>query len=383
MKTVFMPAQPFYRIGEAEGVYAAHATRGLILKKAGRWFDRYEKGEPRKLHYRLEFFKGKGPDEERLELYEGAGWKLVSFCAYTGHAVFVSEAPLAEELYSDDASELVMLRRLRRARLVDGLLVAVILVLNAMQLTGFGRIGFYQMLALSNCIVVFAALIFALLLLQGCYGICRLSMLIGRIKRGLPVDHNARLSKLERVQRTLCLTLTAAAVLTFGLLFVEAYQVSKEHPLPVSSAGQPWFEAADVFADSHRMMPAENPYQGADNVISCGSTWLYPESYSVESQTAGDIRLLYVDCYRARSEKLAEKLAWDVAKHSIWLGKDDAPTVEADERFDLVLRVRFDRVFRRGQYVYAVTCIETGEKGATYWDTIYDYIDLKMQEWEG
>lgn len=42
IKTVFLPAQPFYRIGEAEGVYAA---RGLILKKAGRWFDCSERGE--------------------------------------------------------------------------------------------------------------------------------------------------------------------------------------------------------------------------------------------------------------------------------------------------------------------------------------------------
>lgn len=45
IKTVFLPAQPFYRIGEAEGVYAARAARGLILKKAGRWFGRYERGE--------------------------------------------------------------------------------------------------------------------------------------------------------------------------------------------------------------------------------------------------------------------------------------------------------------------------------------------------
>lgn len=394
MKTVFLPAQPFYRIGEAEGVYAARAAKGLILQKSGRYFDRYEKAAPQNLHYRLEFFKGAGPDEEQLELYEGAGWKLVSYCAYNGRAVFVSDSPLAEELYSDAESALAMLRRLRRVRLTDGILVALFTVLEACQLSGFGRHGFYQMLALSNSLIVIAVLVAALLVCKGCYGIVRLSMLIGRIKRGLPIDHNARFSVVERMQRALTLTMYAALIVSFVTLFVEAYQVSEEHPLPEPSAGQPWFEAADLFEGSHRMTAAESEHfylKGEENTIQYGGTWLYPESYEISSYaTCGpieegylaDIRMLDVDCIRARNTELAEKLARDIAEHSIWLRKGEEPIVYADDRFDLILGAQFERVFVRGMHVYAVTCIEISET-TDYWDSISDLIDTKMVEWEG
>ena len=394
MKTVFLPTQPFYRIGEAEGVYAARASRGWVLKKSGRHFDRYEKAEPQTLHYRLEFFKGGGPDEEQLELYEGAGWKLVSYCAYNGRAVFVSASPLAEELYSDPNAELNMLRRLRRVRLTDGIMVALFAVLEACQLSGFGRRGLYQMLAVSDSLLVIGVLIAALLVFKGCYGVARLSMLIRRIKRGVPLDHNARISPVERFQRTLTLSLTAALIVSFGTLFFEAYSVSKEHPLPEPAAGQPWFEAADLFEGSHRMTAAESEHfyiKGAENTIQYGGTWLYPESYEIESYAAcgpvvegylGDIRMLDVDCIRARNEVLAEKLAWDIAGHSIWLRKDEAPAVYEDERFDLVLDAQFERVFVRGTRVYAVTCIENSET-IDYWNILYDLVDAKMDAWEG
>ena len=394
MKTLFLPAQPFYRIGEAESVYAARAAKGWILKKSGRYFDRYEKAEPQTLHYRLEFFKGAGPDEEQLELYEGAGWQLVSYCAYNGRAVFVSASPLAEELYSDPDASLNMLRRLRRVRLTDGIMVALFAVLEACQLSGFGRRGLWQMLAGMDSLLVIGILIAALLIFKGCYGIVRLSMLIGRVKRGRPVDHNAPLSMTERFQRALTLTLYAALVVSVGTLFFEAYQVSKEHPLPEPAAAQPWFEAADLFTDSHRMTAEESEHfyiSGAENTIQYGSTWLYPESYEIESYatcgpvvegTLADIRMLDVDCIRARNAALAEKLAWDIAAHSIWLSDDEAPIRYEDERFDLVLGAQFERVFVRGTRVYAVTCIEISET-TDYWDILYDLIDTKMKAWEG
>ena len=385
MKTVFLPAQPFYRIGEAEGVYAARAAKGLILKKSGRYLDRYEKAEPQTLHYRLEFFKGDGPDEEQLELYEGAGWKLVSYCAYNGRAVFVSASPLAEELYSDPDSALAMLRRLRRVRLTDGIWVALFAVFEVWQLAGFGRSrGLYQMLAVSDSLIVMAALVAALLVCKGCYGIVRLSMLIHRLKRGEPIDHNARLSVVERVQRVLTLALYAALVVSVGALFVESYQASREHPLPEPSAGQVWFEAADLFENSHRMTAEESEhfYRSAENTIQYGGTWLYPEVYEIESfATCGPtadgrslvICMLDVDCYRARNAELAEKLARDIMEHSIWLRDDEEAVLYEDDRFDLILGAQYDRAIVRGTRVYVVTCIESGG----YWDSIYDLIMIK------
>ncbi|MBR3866663.1 MAG: hypothetical protein IKM54_02585, partial [Butyricicoccus sp.] len=274
------------------------------------------------------------------------------------------------------------------------IMVALFAMLEACQLSGFGRNGLYQMLALSNSLLVMAALIAALLIFKGCYGIARLSMLIERIKRGEGIDHNARLSVVERFQRALTLTLYAALIVSVGTLFFEAYQVSKEYPLPEPAVDQPWFEAADLFADSHRMTAAESEHfyiSGAENTIRYGGTWLYPESYEIESYaTCGpvveghmaDIRMLDVDCIRARDAELAEKLARDIIKNSIWLGDDEEPIVYEEERFDLVLGVQFDRVIVRGPFVYSVTCIEAGQT-TDYWDGIYDLIDRGMERWEG
>ena len=389
MKTVFSPAQPFYRVGEAEAAYAASAARGMVLQKAGKRFDRYHKERPQKLRYRLEFFKGEGPDEEQLELYEGAGWKLVSAC--NGRAVFVTGDPDAPELYSDPDSELAMLRRLRRARLADGLATALAALVYGVQLSGFGRYGFYQMLAASSCIVVLAFLVLALLLCQGVYGIVRLSRLIGRIKRGQSVPHDTPAAGLERAQRVLCLVLWAAAMVTAVLLVVEAWEGSRKHPLPESAAGAPWFEAADVLEGYHRMTTEEGEhyYISAENTIKQGGTWFCPVYCSVDSRAArndaaGDAfdgKSFYLDYYRARNAELAEKLAWDLAEHSIWRHKNNAPQVFEDDRFDLVLSVssELQRIYLRGDQIYDVTYI--GANG-DWPDAIAQMVDQKMTEGE-
>lgn len=388
MKTVFSPAQPFYRIGEAEAAYAASAARGMVLQKAGKRFDRYHKERPQKLRYRLEFFQGEGPDEEQLELYEGAGWKLVSFC--NGRAVFVTGDPDAPELYSDPESELAMLRSLRRARLADGVSTALGALAYGLMLT-VGDRGLYQVLAISNCIVVLAFLVLALLLCQGVYGIVRLSRLIGRIKRGQSVPHDTPAAGLERAQRVLCLVLWAAAMVTVVLLFVEAWEVSRKRPLPESAAGAPWFEAADVLEGYHRMTAEEGEhyYISAENTIKQGGTWFYPvycsvDSYAARNDAAGysfDGRSFYLDYYRARNAELAEKLAWDLAEHSIWRHKNNAPQVLEDDRFDLVLSVstELQRIYLRGDQIYDVTYI--GANG-DWPDAIAQMVDQKMSEGE-
>lgn len=66
-----------WSIGKNECWYTDMAAQGFHLKKIGRVCATFEKGEPKKIKYRIDVL-GKGPTGEQLEVYKSCGWDFVT-----------------------------------------------------------------------------------------------------------------------------------------------------------------------------------------------------------------------------------------------------------------------------------------------------------------
>lgn len=78
------------------------AEKGLLFKECGVFFAKFEKGEPKKMRYRLDFCDVVACDipDEKKELYEQSGWQVVG--DYNSDLVVVcTDEPDAPEIYTD------------------------------------------------------------------------------------------------------------------------------------------------------------------------------------------------------------------------------------------------------------------------------------------
>ncbi len=100
MKYTYKWSTPAYEVGECERIYSDMAKKGYFLDGVGSLFDRYKKGEPKDIIYRVEFSDFRimpelnGIPAEQIEFYEACGWSLAAnkghiyvFCAPTGSTI--------------------------------------------------------------------------------------------------------------------------------------------------------------------------------------------------------------------------------------------------------------------------------------------------------
>ena len=81
------------------------AEKGLFFKENGLLFAKFEKGEPKKMRYRLDFCDVVGCDipDEKKELYEQSGWQVIG--DYNSDLVVVcTDDPDAPEIYTEPQS---------------------------------------------------------------------------------------------------------------------------------------------------------------------------------------------------------------------------------------------------------------------------------------
>lgn len=101
----------YWRIGEHESWFADMAAEGLYIKKMGKFFAKFVKGEPNKMKYRIEVTSGQGITPDQMDLYSDNGWEYVT--SYNVFHVFSSPAILnAPELHTDPGEKLLLLKYL-------------------------------------------------------------------------------------------------------------------------------------------------------------------------------------------------------------------------------------------------------------------------------
>lgn len=103
-----------YDIAAAESYFKDMAQEGLFIKKIG-IFACFEKGEPKKVTYRIEpmLKRQRRPDDEMLGFYKDAGWEYV-FTIPDGFFVFISEDETPKELHTDPVIQSYTFKYLNR-----------------------------------------------------------------------------------------------------------------------------------------------------------------------------------------------------------------------------------------------------------------------------
>nr|WP_282433727.1 DUF2812 domain-containing protein [Desulfosporosinus hippei] len=68
-------------MGRNESWFSGMARKGLHLKKIGRLFVYFEKGEPKETKYRIDYLK-EAPSQEQLDVYHDCGWNFIAKNGY-------------------------------------------------------------------------------------------------------------------------------------------------------------------------------------------------------------------------------------------------------------------------------------------------------------
>jgi hypothetical protein len=68
----------YWRIGEHESWFEDMANEGLHLKRMGLHFAQFNRGEPRKIRYRIDVSSNKGITLEQKQMYAESGWDYVT-----------------------------------------------------------------------------------------------------------------------------------------------------------------------------------------------------------------------------------------------------------------------------------------------------------------
>ena len=125
-----------HRIGETESWLSDMAAQGLHLKKIGPVFAHFERGEPERMRYRVDFLYRK-PDMgyEQRAMYANSGWEYV--CAQNDMSFFrAPEDSGAPELHTDPAEQAYTLGRLKR-KLISVAVITVLLYAAAFCMLAF------------------------------------------------------------------------------------------------------------------------------------------------------------------------------------------------------------------------------------------------------
>ena len=107
------------------------AAQGLFYVDCGFFCARFEKGEPKKLRYRLDFCDvslGKIP-EEKAELYERSSWRVVGELK-NDLVVLATDDPDAPEIFSEPEHLINPLKRLARKHTAYWILFLIMFLLS-------------------------------------------------------------------------------------------------------------------------------------------------------------------------------------------------------------------------------------------------------------
>lgn len=170
------------------------AGKGLLFKESGMLFAKFEKGEPRKMRYRLDFCDVVACDipEEKKELYEQCGWQVVG--DYNSDLVVVcTDDPDAPEIYTDPELLVKPLKNIMYKYMACTLAFAVIFFI-AFEHFGGTMLTFITA-RYTLAYYVFACLVLLLLAVEMLFNAvccCRLVLMTKRLKKGKNIPTGER-----------------------------------------------------------------------------------------------------------------------------------------------------------------------------------------------
>ena len=356
-----------YPIGACESYYAHMAGQGYLLRRAGAVLDRFERGQPCELLYRVELCQEREFPQEQRELYEDCGWRYL-----TRRGVFhiFSADPREQppEIHTDPQIQAGSVGKLRQSCLVNLLCGIFWLIYPFLYFLIQQGQGFLEVFVAETGFFLLIEAVLLALLYPAARGAYQSGQLLRRLKRGVPLDHNTDWTRGRGVHRGICVLL-AALILCCGGQALRERLASQTVSLPEEGKGLPLLLVSET-GPFRRALPEEAiDFVGYSVKLERGSSLLSPEQFhtyelGVAEDGSGKESWMYQDAYLVRSPQLALTLARSIAQNSIWMdGLESYDTVES-KGLDLVLLSHMELIAVRGNRVLYITYLgelTTGE----------------------
>lgn len=381
-----LPPCPSYDVAAMESWLSAMAEEGLFLCEDGFFFGfaALERGEPRKVQYRLEAApkstsmwseNGGEPDGEALELNERYGWHYIA--ARGEFYIFRADTPDARALHTDPQVQALALRTVRKRRrssAVSTLLWALVYPLIALR----GSVVL-TMINLGTLFVLFGAALSLWMFVRSLKQVIHLHRLEKILAENGVIEGSAPGKK--RVLRywlsRLCSYALIGVWIVLAVLKWNDYMLEKDF-LPLASyTGDPPFATMETLADSPALS-CELQRFGFSNTVRQWSDPLAPCAYDwdeLSKVTLADGRTvtggLHVEYYETAHPFLA-RLA---ARETLRLGRKGKKTepltlppldAELDFAAGFVNELHYPTVvFQKGNKVLRAYFYQTSESRLT------------------
>ncbi|THE12981.1 DUF2812 domain-containing protein [Bacillus timonensis] len=255
----------YWRIGEHESWFQDMAAQGLHLKKMGKFFAHFVKGEPKKMRYRIDVSMKKKISSEQIEMYAESGWDYVT--SYQYFQVYSSPEELdAPEIHTDPAEQSYTLTELDKKLALNAgfVVVAFLLIVGMMSSVWFlDGTPIYVMIdggAIQQTILSIFIAYLAYTSLQATLSIRTLKK---DLIAGKAINHHAPWKKRHRLNSTLAFLLTIVVGLSAIIPFMQLYK-HETKTLPEGNSDLPIIRLADV-EQNPALVRGESEYM-SDNV---------------------------------------------------------------------------------------------------------------------
>ena len=302
------PVSP-YDIQGLESWLEDLSLRGLFLVKFGTTFSIFAQGVPKRTRYRVEYCKPYYTDEppqDLLDLYRDFGWEFVYWAGNIDLPIFRTQDPQAEEPHTDPSLQGTLLEkvaeRLKRAFLHDAILLLAVFSLMLAAGLALSVISYPVLLA----VIAYEAV----QTFTRCRSWLRVRAVVRSLQDGVPMNH--KISYHNRIRSNLAqfvLLLLFLALLLLHYYFNNApAQNTQEDFSPIL--------LSELEGRSDSVAVINCPHL----LSLCYSQWevIQIQTFGVEGGRTDWVRM-DVDWYRPLIPALAEPLARDLLRTSIWL----------------------------------------------------------------
>lgn len=368
MKRAYLTAPcPIYDIEGMESWLSGLAEKGLFLSSDGFLFGFgfFDKGEPKKMRYRLEPGpKRMGvfdtPSEEITEAYAEFGWSYV--CKHGQFLIYCAEDENAAELHTDTTIQAFALNKLRKRQITDMVFTLIYTLLYPILLLR----GNLLLLCVHGDapLVILGGLLMLYLAVDAVCNVVRLSKLRRKLLSGTAPDHSKKLKSGlgYRLRQVIVVLLIVGWV--GGLLGSFSRDTAYEG-IPTAQMGEvPFATLTDLFGEDF----TETDFYYT-NYCKTYHDLLITDTYewSQAGQSGEHSGGMNLHWHKTGSTVMAQLLYRDYVRQAKFGGRRYEPMeltlVGTDEYFAYRDGTHFPQVvFRKGNVVVSVLIYQTSEK---------------------
>jgi len=265
-----------YRIGETESWLSDMAARGLHLKSIGPMFARFERGEPKRMEYRVDFVSRAldYDDDMQRKLYAECGWEHV----FTQKEMRIFRAPEgsgASEPHTDPAEQAFTLQRLRR-RLTWAAVATVLInaaVIMIWLYVFFGPTPILSLVEGATVNIPFMVPLYLFSSISVVGSVLSTRKLIRSLRDGVTIDHRADWKRFYRTRIIFMVVILGIMAPLVIALPIATMALDRTVGLPLENTGPSLVRLSDFETDPTLERKDGSLLRGVDWDNSLSSSW--------------------------------------------------------------------------------------------------------------